>query len=56
MMPTGGVTINNIHEFKTAGAVAYGIGSALVDAKQEVTSAYLEKLTAKAKQFVAAIA
>ena len=56
MMPTGGVTIENIHEFKTAGAVAYGIGSALVDAKQEVTPAYLEKLTAKAKQLVATIA
>jgi 2-dehydro-3-deoxyphosphogluconate aldolase/(4S)-4-hydroxy-2-oxoglutarate aldolase len=31
MMPTGGITPENISEFKKAGAVAFGIGSSLVD-------------------------
>ena len=30
LMPTGGVNIKNIQEFKKAGAVAFGVGSALV--------------------------
>jgi 2-dehydro-3-deoxyphosphogluconate aldolase / (4S)-4-hydroxy-2-oxoglutarate aldolase len=52
LMPTGGITIENIGEFKKAGAVAYGIGSALVGAGQEVTEEYLNQLTIKAKQMV----
>jgi 2-dehydro-3-deoxyphosphogluconate aldolase / (4S)-4-hydroxy-2-oxoglutarate aldolase len=55
MMPTGGVQLENIVEFKKAGAVAYGIGSALVDSKQDVTDEYLKVLTTKAKQFVDAV-
>jgi 2-dehydro-3-deoxyphosphogluconate aldolase/(4S)-4-hydroxy-2-oxoglutarate aldolase len=55
LMPTGGITIENIGAFKKAGAVAYGIGSALVDARQEVTEEYLNQLTIKAKQMVEAV-
>ncbi|MBO9683416.1 MAG: bifunctional 4-hydroxy-2-oxoglutarate aldolase/2-dehydro-3-deoxy-phosphogluconate aldolase [Flavisolibacter sp.] len=55
LMPTGGITIENIGEFKKAGAAAYGIGSALVDARQEVTEEYLYQLTVKAKQMVEAV-
>ena len=55
LMPTGGITLENIIEFKKAGAVAYGIGSALVDARQVVTDEYLNELTIKAKQLVDAI-
>lgn len=55
LMPTGGVTLKNIQEFKQAGAVAFGIGSALVDGKSEVNSQYLEELTHKAQQFIEAV-
>jgi 2-dehydro-3-deoxyphosphogluconate aldolase/(4S)-4-hydroxy-2-oxoglutarate aldolase len=33
LMPTGGVTVENAHEFLAAGAAAVGIGTALVDAR-----------------------
>jgi 2-dehydro-3-deoxyphosphogluconate aldolase/(4S)-4-hydroxy-2-oxoglutarate aldolase len=52
LMPTGGIRLQNIQEFKKAGAVAFGIGSSLVDAKQKVTDEYLEKITDTAKQFI----
>ncbi len=55
MMPTGGVQLENIKDFKKAGGVAFGIGSALVDSKQEITDEYLKQLTIKAKQFVDAV-
>ncbi|HXB29029.1 MAG TPA: bifunctional 4-hydroxy-2-oxoglutarate aldolase/2-dehydro-3-deoxy-phosphogluconate aldolase [Puia sp.] len=55
MMPTGGVNLTNILEFKKAGAVAYGIGSALIDASQKMTKEYLLKVTEKAKQFAEAV-
>ena len=55
MMPTGGVNISNIHAFRDAGAVAFGIGSALVDSREAVTAAYLASLTEKARAFVNAI-
>ena len=56
LMPTGGVSLDNIAEFRQAGAVAYGLGSALVDTSQPVTDEYLQALTAKAQQFVQAVA
>ncbi|WP_375416702.1 bifunctional 4-hydroxy-2-oxoglutarate aldolase/2-dehydro-3-deoxy-phosphogluconate aldolase [uncultured Hymenobacter sp.] len=56
LMPTGGVSLENIQEFQRAGAVAFGLGSALVDTKQEVTAEYLAQLTDKARQFVQAVA
>ena len=55
LLPTGGVTLENIKDFKNAGAVGFGIGSALVNTKQEVTPEYLSKLTAKAQAFVQAV-
>lgn len=55
LMPTGGVNLTNIRDFQKAGAVAFGVGSALIDAPQKLTDEYLKGLTAKAKQYVAAI-
>ena len=52
LMPTGGVSLQNIQEFKKAGAVAFGIGGSLVDAKKEVTGEYLPKITDTAKSFM----
>ncbi|MDQ7860753.1 hypothetical protein RCO48_05675 [Peribacillus frigoritolerans] len=47
LLPTGGVTLDNIAEFQKAGVVGFGIGSSLVDAKQEVNEKYLMALTQK---------
>lgn len=55
LMPTGGIDLNNIAEYKKAGASAFGIGSSLVNNKAEINNSYLRDLTAKAKQFVEAI-
>jgi 2-dehydro-3-deoxyphosphogluconate aldolase/(4S)-4-hydroxy-2-oxoglutarate aldolase len=55
LMPTGGVSLENIGAYHQAGAVAFGIGSALVDGKQAVTDDYLRQLTAMAAKFSAAI-
>lgn len=55
LLPTGGVTLENIAEFQKVGAVGFGIGSALVDTKQEVNEKYLKELTHKAESFVSAI-
>jgi 2-dehydro-3-deoxyphosphogluconate aldolase / (4S)-4-hydroxy-2-oxoglutarate aldolase len=52
LMPTGGVTINNVSSFFKAGAVAVGIGSDLVNTKLEVNDEYLRQLSEKAKAFV----
>lgn len=51
MMPTGGVSLANIREFQKAGAVAYGIGAALIDGSQKMTKEYLLQVTEKAKRF-----
>jgi 2-dehydro-3-deoxyphosphogluconate aldolase/(4S)-4-hydroxy-2-oxoglutarate aldolase len=55
LLPTGGITPENIAEFKKAGAVGFGIGSALVNTKQAITPEYLAQLTEKARAFVSAI-
>ena len=55
LMPTGGINLENIIEFQKAGAVAFGIGSALVDTKHEATNEYLQQLTDKARKFVKAV-
>jgi 2-dehydro-3-deoxyphosphogluconate aldolase/(4S)-4-hydroxy-2-oxoglutarate aldolase len=55
LLPTGGITPQNIGEFKKAGAVGFGIGSALVNTKEAITPQYLEQLTNKARTFVAAL-
>lgn len=54
LMPTGGVNLQNIRAFFDAGAVATGIGSALVDSRQTINDHYLEQLTATAAEFVKA--
>lgn len=55
MMPTGGITPENISEFKRAGAVAFGIGTSLVDAKHKISDEYLNRVTENARKFVQAI-
>lgn len=55
LLPTGGVTLENIKAFKNAGAVGFGIGSALVNTREEITEEYLLQLTAKAQNFVKAV-
>ncbi|MGM7723883.1 bifunctional 4-hydroxy-2-oxoglutarate aldolase/2-dehydro-3-deoxy-phosphogluconate aldolase [Metabacillus sp. Hm71] len=55
LLPTGGVDLGNIQEFMKAGAVGCGIGSALVNAKHEITDEYLMQITEKASQFVSAV-
>jgi 2-dehydro-3-deoxyphosphogluconate aldolase/(4S)-4-hydroxy-2-oxoglutarate aldolase len=55
LLPTGGITLENISDFQKAGAAGFGIGSALVDAKAAVTPEYLLQLTEKSRQFVRAI-
>jgi 2-dehydro-3-deoxyphosphogluconate aldolase/(4S)-4-hydroxy-2-oxoglutarate aldolase len=52
LMPTGGVSLENIREFQKAGAVAFGIGGSLVNAKQKITEEYLQKITDTAKKFM----
>jgi 2-dehydro-3-deoxyphosphogluconate aldolase/(4S)-4-hydroxy-2-oxoglutarate aldolase len=55
LMPTGGVNLTNIREYQKAGAVAYGIGSALIDASQKMRKEYLLQVTEKAKLFAEAL-
>ncbi len=55
MMPTGGITPDNIATFQQAGGKAFGIGSALVEAKQTINDAYLEQLQLAAEKFVQAV-
>jgi len=55
MMPTGGITLENISEFKKAGAAAFGIGTSLVDTKKKITKDYLEQVTENAIKFIQAI-
>ena len=54
LMPTGGVSLENMRSFAEAGAAAFGLGSSLVDTRQPATDEYLKKLTERARQFVAA--
>jgi 2-dehydro-3-deoxyphosphogluconate aldolase/(4S)-4-hydroxy-2-oxoglutarate aldolase len=48
MMPTGGVTLTNAGEWLKAGAVAVGVGSALLDSKA-IAEGNFEFLTENAK-------
>lgn len=52
LMPTGGINKENMHEYFKAGASAVGIGTALVNTKNEVTDEYMERLTENARKFV----
>lgn len=55
LMPTGGIDLGNIKEFQKTGAVAFGIGTALVNANQQITKASLKEITQKSLQFVQAV-
>jgi 2-dehydro-3-deoxyphosphogluconate aldolase/(4S)-4-hydroxy-2-oxoglutarate aldolase len=52
LMPTGGVTIDNAGDWIRAGAVAVGIGSALVDAKA-IEAGQLDVIAANARKVIA---
>ena len=56
LMPTGGINLTNIRDFKKSGAVAFGIGKSLVDTSQKVTKEHLQQMTINAKNFNEAIA
>ncbi|WP_188454732.1 bifunctional 4-hydroxy-2-oxoglutarate aldolase/2-dehydro-3-deoxy-phosphogluconate aldolase [Virgibacillus oceani] len=52
LMPTGGVDLTNVKQYFSNGAVAAGLGSSLVNARQPADEAMLHKITEKSKQFV----
>jgi 2-dehydro-3-deoxyphosphogluconate aldolase/(4S)-4-hydroxy-2-oxoglutarate aldolase len=52
LMPTGGVTLDNAGEWIQAGAVAVGVGTALLDGKAIAAGAY-DVITANARRIVA---
>jgi 2-dehydro-3-deoxyphosphogluconate aldolase / (4S)-4-hydroxy-2-oxoglutarate aldolase len=52
LMPTGGINILNIREFQKAGAVAFGVGSSLVNPDMQITDSSLQQLAVQANQFV----
>ena len=55
VMPTGGIDASNIQQFAKTGAVAFGIGSALVNSNAVIDEAYLETITSKAKKLIEAL-
>ena len=55
LMPTGGVTLDNAGEWIRAGAVAVGLGSALLDATA-IDSSRFDVITANARRVVANVA
>jgi 2-dehydro-3-deoxyphosphogluconate aldolase/(4S)-4-hydroxy-2-oxoglutarate aldolase len=52
LMPTGGVTLDNAGDWIKAGAVAVGVGTALLDAKAIASGAF-EVIAANARKIVA---
>jgi 2-dehydro-3-deoxyphosphogluconate aldolase/(4S)-4-hydroxy-2-oxoglutarate aldolase len=54
-MPTGGVTLDNAGDWIRAGAVAVGVGSALVDSAAIAAGRY-EVITENARRIVASVA
>lgn len=54
LMPTGGVTRDNAGDWIRAGAVAIGVGTALVDRKA-VADGRFDEITARARHFVDAV-
>lgn len=55
LMPTGGVNLDNVREYFENGAVAAGLGSALVNTKQVINDNVLHDITEKATQFNAKV-
>jgi len=56
LMPTGGVNLENIRQFQKAGALAFGIGSALVTPTDNLTPSFLQQLTTSAAAYMEAVA
>jgi len=54
LMPTGGVTLDNAGDWVRAGAVAVGVGSALVDVKA-VDAGRFDVVTANARRVIASV-
>ena len=55
LMPTGGVSLDNAGDWIRAGAIAVGVGSALLDAKA-IEAGQMEAITANARRIVANVA
>ena len=55
LMPTGGVSLDNAGDWIRAGAVAVGVGSALLDTKA-IEEGRFEVLTSNARRIVASVA
>lgn len=55
LLPTGGITLDNIGTYLKAGAVGCGVGSALVNVKQKMTAEDAEVLQEHARKFVQAV-
>lgn len=55
LMPTGGVTLDNAGDWIRAGAVAVGVGSALLDGKA-IDEGRLDVIIANARRIVASVA
>jgi 2-dehydro-3-deoxyphosphogluconate aldolase / (4S)-4-hydroxy-2-oxoglutarate aldolase len=55
MMPTGGVDAHNIKAYGAAGAVAFGIGGALVNSHAIIDEDYLQELTIRSIKLIAAL-
>ncbi|CAM3553324.1 bifunctional 4-hydroxy-2-oxoglutarate aldolase/2-dehydro-3-deoxy-phosphogluconate aldolase [Cytobacillus oceanisediminis] len=53
LMPTGGISAENIQDYLKAGAIAAGVGGSLVNAKNLNSNEDYLNLTEKAKQFSA---
>jgi 2-dehydro-3-deoxyphosphogluconate aldolase/(4S)-4-hydroxy-2-oxoglutarate aldolase len=54
LMPTGGVTLENAGDWIRAGAVAVGVGSALVD-QRDIASGRFDRIAERARLFVSAV-
>jgi 2-dehydro-3-deoxyphosphogluconate aldolase/(4S)-4-hydroxy-2-oxoglutarate aldolase len=55
LMPTGGVSLDNAGDWIRAGAVAVGVGSALLDAKA-IDEGRLDVIAGNARRIVASVA
>ncbi len=55
LLPTGGITLDNISAYLNTGAVGFGVGSALVNARQKITAAGIDQLRELARRFVQAV-
>jgi 2-dehydro-3-deoxyphosphogluconate aldolase/(4S)-4-hydroxy-2-oxoglutarate aldolase len=55
LMPTGGVTLDNAGDWIRAGAVAVGVGSALIDTKA-IDEGRMDVIADNARRIVASVA